>query len=136
MASDFGLTTWPLSPSASLSRTGRKSPRRSRRPARTLTGPSAGRPKPAARPASSASAGTEGTSTVRFGSCGLFMVLSPRCGGPCPRIRPPAVFARQFLEDSEKSGKRLKQACCLLLHLGGAARLMEGHDLQDSGPEL
>src|SRR5262245_15099733 len=66
MASDFGLTICPLSPSASLSNTGRMSPRLER-------GGSA-RPKPAARPASSESGGTEGTSTVKLRSCGSFML--------------------------------------------------------------
>src|SRR6516162_8770937 len=70
MASDFGLTTWALSPSASFNSTGRMAPKLER-------GATAGRPKPAARPASSASAGEEGTSTVRLGSCGSFMICSP-----------------------------------------------------------
>src|SRR5262245_28653899 len=67
MASDFGLTTRPLSPSASLSSTGRcDAPRLER-------GPCACRPKAAASPASSESPGAEGTTTVRVCSCGSFM---------------------------------------------------------------
>src|SRR5262245_21558777 len=82
MASESGLTTWALSPSASFSRGGRCDASRLER-----GGP--GAPKPAARPASSESGGgaeeeeEEGTSSVRLrsSSCGSFIVSSPRRSG-------------------------------------------------------
>src|SRR5262245_58342881 len=126
MASDLGLTTWALSPSASCSSTGRMSPRLER-----------GGPKPAASPASSESAGTNGTSTVPSGSCGSFMVRSPRCGGRLTQDQARDHFRATILEKKgKKSGKGLQQAGGLLLHLGRAAGVMKGHHLQQGRPKL
>src|SRR5262245_17277916 len=74
MASDEGLTTWALSPSASFSSTGRMSPRLER-------GTVAGLPNPAARLASAGLADTEKLSTFTFGSCGSLMASTPCFGG-------------------------------------------------------
>src|SRR5262245_51148222 len=126
MASDEGLTTWALSPSASCKSTGRMAPRLER-----------GGPKPAARPASRESAGTKGTSTVPSGSCASFMVRSPRFGGAVDPGSGQRPFSRDNSgEKMEKSGKGLQQAGRLLLHVGRAAGVMEGHHLQQGRPKL
>src|SRR5262249_46038383 len=131
MASDLGLTTWALSPSAGFSTTGRcDSPRLER-------GPSGGRPNPAASPASSESPGTEGMWMVRLSSCGSFMAR----GSVDTRTHPPGSGQRRFSrgknkKKGKKSGKRLQEGRRLLFDLGRAAGLMERQDRQESGPEL
>src|SRR5262249_32293921 len=103
MASDFGLTTCVLSPSASCKSTGRCEASRLDR----------GAPKPAASPASSESAGAGDMSIVRLSSWGSFTVFSPR-RGLLSQDQARRPFRATILR---KSAKCLQQAH----RLGGAA---------------
>src|SRR5262249_10957529 len=121
---------WLGSPSASFSTTGRCAASRLER------GPCAGRPNPAASPASRESPGAEG-SPMRLSSCGSFMAWgSVTTGISCPRIRAEALFAREKSKKGEQSGKRSQEACCFLFEFGRAAGLMERQDCQESGSKL
>ena len=128
MASDFGLTTSALSPSASLSSTGRSEPRRSERRQNA-----AGRPAAEARGQAGVERVGRGGSDID-GVVGIVRLVhgwdSVSTGSCFPRIRAGAIFARKKSKkrkNQESAFKRLAASC---FQFRRAAGLMERHDLQ------